>query len=331
MSKVSEKVISAFLKDIEETGKLHWQRPYEFHDAFNYFSMKPYRGINRLILPFGEYMTANQINTYNKQHNEDFRFQKGIKWHPVVFFTTQEKLVSREEMSNLFPDADLTPEGFEWKYVGTNEYKNYFKSTRGYMFSRNIMRYSDVADRKYFVNSKGETLPSRLETGEVEITLSDARDVVDSYLSREGIMVYYTNGVPCWNIEEDTIQMNNFCKNEDEWFSTMFHEMGHSTGHKSRLNREGCNPSKQRGLIKKELLDIYAKEECIAEICACLCCAECGIYDFKTSGTRAYMNNLAYVQSWKSRIMDWGKDFIYIVSQADKAYNMIMGYNEEGE
>ena len=33
----------------------------------------------------------------------------------------------------------------------------------------------------------------------------------------------------------------------------------------------------------------------------------------------------AYVQSWKKRIKDWGKEFIYIVSQADKAFNYICG------
>ncbi len=35
-----------------------WQKPYTQYNAFNYFTLKAYRGINRLILPFGEYLTA---------------------------------------------------------------------------------------------------------------------------------------------------------------------------------------------------------------------------------------------------------------------------------
>ena len=69
----------------------------------------------------------------------------------------------------------------------------------------------------------------------------------------------------------------------------------------------------------------YAVEECIAEITACLCCAETGISDFETSCSEEYDNSVSYVQAWKKRVKDWGKDFIYIVSQADKAFNMICG------
>ena len=61
-------LIETFLKDVDEKGSMPWQRPYERYDSFNYFSQKMYRGFNRILLPFGEYITKNQINTYNKEH-----------------------------------------------------------------------------------------------------------------------------------------------------------------------------------------------------------------------------------------------------------------------
>lgn len=86
MSKyVADVILDRFLKDVEETNTMPWQRPYSQYNAFNYFTLQPYSGINRLMLPFGEYMTANQIDSYNKSKNEDYRFQKGIVWYPVVF------------------------------------------------------------------------------------------------------------------------------------------------------------------------------------------------------------------------------------------------------
>lgn len=312
MSSVVDIIIENFLKDVEEKGTMPWQRPYEVYNSFNYFSEKTYRGINRLLLPFGEYMTAHQINEYNKTHGTDFRFQKGIHWYPVVYFTVQKYPVSVEKIAELFPDYLSKPNG----YLFTFEGYGYFKEGDVYFRQRNVLKYYSVAERQYFKDSNGNMLPSKIETGEVEVTMSDPQKVADDYIKREGVKLESTNGVPCYVPAIDLVRINPHMQNQEEYFSTLFHELGHSTGATGRLNR--LKPAKKDK-------DGYAKEECVAEICAYLCCAECGIYDMKTSESMAYENNLAYVASWKKRVLDWKKDFIYIVSQADKAFNYIMG------
>lgn len=317
MSSVVDIIIENFLKDVEEKGTMPWQRPYEVYNSFNYFSEKPYRGINRLLLPFGEYMTAKQINEYNKSHGTDFRFQKGIRWYPVVYFTVQSYPVGRDKIAELCPDYQSKPDG----YLCTFEGYGYFKEGDTYHRQRNVLKYYSVAERKHFKDSDGNMLPSKVESGEVEVTMSDPQQVANNYIQREGILLEKTNQVPCYVPSLDVVRINPYMKNQEEYFSTLFHELGHSTGASSRLNRVGvANAS----MIDK---DRYAKEECVAEICAYLCCAECGIYSMKTSESMAYENNLAYVASWKRRVLDWKKDFIYVVSQADKAFNYIM--NEE--
>lgn len=103
---VADRLIDRFLKDVDTEQTMPWQRPYSRYNAFNYFTLNVYRGINRLMLPFGEYMTANQINEYNKTHHEDFRFQKGIVWYPVVFYKSETRDVSLDDVLKRFKDYD---------------------------------------------------------------------------------------------------------------------------------------------------------------------------------------------------------------------------------
>lgn len=56
-----------------------WQNPHKFGVSINWVSKKMYRGINRMILPSGEYMTKNQLNKYNEEHGTDFKFKKGYR------------------------------------------------------------------------------------------------------------------------------------------------------------------------------------------------------------------------------------------------------------
>ena len=314
-------IIESFLKDVDEKGTMPWQRPYERYDSFNYFSKKAYRGINRLILPAGEYITRNQINQYNKEHNEDFRFQKGIEWFPVVFFKKDSRIIGREELLEVYPEAVI---GDSDTYFGYKNGWNYHYSKGKLIKQRNILRFYMVAERQHFRNSKGEYLPSRIETGEVSVTKQEPQAVWDSFIQRTGIKVIESIGVPCYNPGSDTIELNKHTKSEDAWFSTAFHEGGHATGHASRLNRKGVAKMIVQGSSD------YAEEECIAEITACLCCAETGITNMETSGMAEYENSIAYVQAWKKRIRDWGSSFIYIVSQADKAFNYICGNPDGG-
>lgn len=313
----SQIVIDRFLKKVDEIGAMPWQKPYTCYNAFNYFTKVPYRGINRIMLDFGEYLTANQINQYNKEHKEDYKFQKGIKWYPVIFFKEDSKPCTADEIVEHIENPDLSTEG----YIGRDGYWSYYKIKDGFVKKRQILRYSMVAERKWFVNSNGETLPSRIETGEVEITLSDPKKVFDDYIERSGVELYTeSTGVPCYIPALDRVELNKYSKSEKTWFSTAFHECAHSTGAAKRLNRIGITA---KG--RERTPQIYAVEECIAEITASLCCAECGIYDFETSNMKDFENNAAYVAEWKKRVKDFDKEFIYICSQADKAFNYIMG------
>ncbi len=105
----------------------------------------------------------------------------------------------------------------------------------------------------------------------------------------------------------------------DGYYMTLFHELIHSTGHSSRLNR-------------KEVMDFnafgsgpYSIEELTAEIGACYLMSLTGIYieDFK--------NNAAYIEGWLKRLKDDGRFIVFACSQAQKAVDFILNINQKKE
>jgi len=71
---------------------------------------------------------------------------------------------------------------------------------------------------------------------------------------------------------------------EDEYFAALFHELTHSTGHESRLNRPTITEANGFGS------DEYSREELIAEMGAAFLCGQAGI------GERTIKNSAAYIQ-----------------------------------
>lgn len=104
----------------------------------------------------------------------------------------------------------------------------------------------------------------------------------------------------------------------EEFYSTLFHEMIHSTGHKSRLNREGIVALNAFGS------ESYSKEELVAEMGAAMLCGVAGIEN------RTLDNTAAYIQSWLKKLKDDKTLLVKAGSQAQKATDHILGVTFEG-
>ena len=103
----------------------------------------------------------------------------------------------------------------------------------------------------------------------------------------------------------------------EEYYSTLFHEATHSTGHSSRLDRkEVMNP------ITFGSHD-YSLEELVAEMGAAIMCADAGI-DQPT-----LENSAAYLRSWHSKLSKDPGMLITAASRACKAADYIIGKAEE--
>lgn len=102
-------------------------------------------------------------------------------------------------------------------------------------------------------------------------------------------------------------------ENVHEFYSTLFHEMIHSTGHKNRLNREGVTSVASFGS------ETYSKEELVAEIGASMLCGVAGI------DNHIIDNSASYIQSWLRKLKNDKKLIILASQQAQKAVDYIRG------
>jgi hypothetical protein len=99
-------------------------------------------------------------------------------------------------------------------------------------------------------------------------------------------------------------------KDGESFYSTLLHEMAHSTGTESRLNRDLMNTFQSAG---------YAKEELVAELTAAVTCQSLGI----VSSLRA--ENAQYLKSWLRSLNEEPKFILSVLTNVSKAMNMIHG------
>ena len=124
-----------------------------------------------------------------------------------------------------------------------------------------------------------------------------------------------------YNPAEDYVNMpkpNTFEKPEF-YYSVLFHELGHSTGHEKRLARKKFNEWAPFGSEK------YSKEELVAEMTAAFLCGYHKI-DMQTLD-----NSAAYIQSWLRNLENDPKMVILAAAQAQKAADYILNRNMQEE
>lgn len=105
------------------------------------------------------------------------------------------------------------------------------------------------------------------------------------------------------------------------YYETAFHELTHSTGHKSLLNRFSENDG--AAAFGSES---YSKEELVAEIGACGILHELGL-----ETTKSFRNNAAYIQSWLSALKNDKRLIVSAAGRAEKAIRLILGEQEDTE
>ncbi len=105
--------------------------------------------------------------------------------------------------------------------------------------------------------------------------------------------------------------MDQFAE-QSEYYSTLFHELTHSTGHHSRLDRL-CQTAHFGS-------EEYSKEELVAEIGAAALNNHCGL-----NTERSDRNSTAYLMGWLSKLRDDKKLLVSAAGRAEKAVNLILG------
>lgn len=93
------------------------------------------------------------------------------------------------------------------------------------------------------------------------------------------------------------------------WHRTALHELGHATGHSSRLDRKLSGSTASRK---------YAFEELVAEINAAFCCAALGIVPT--------VRHADYIGSWLEVLREDNRAIVRAASLASKAADWLLGH-----
>lgn len=145
-----------------------------------------------------------------------------------------------------------------------------------------------------------------------------AEEVAEGYMAREGVKLKTKRGNKAFytpKTDTVTIPMPEQFADNAEYYSTLFHELTHSTGHQKRLNRL----DRAAAFGDEE----YSAEELVAEIGSASLLATLGI-----ENSRTFKNSAAYVQNWLKALKNDKKLIVTASSKAEKAIKLILGIKD---
>jgi len=151
----------------------------------------------------------------------------------------------------------------------------------------------------------------------------EAERIAAAYLAGGGPAITFGGDRACYSPSADRISMperDRFFSTE-AYYSTLFHEIGHSTGSERRLARKGVTDPIMFGS------HTYAQEELVAEFTATFLCGAAGL-----ARPESERQSAAYLRSWAGKLRDDPKMLVYAAQQAQHAADLVLGAGEdEGE
>lgn len=260
-----------------ERGEVPWRKPWGTLPPANLITKKPYRGINLFLLGFAGYGSQYWL-TFNQAKQLGGNVRRGEHGTKIVFW----KFDTHE--------TEVDGEIEERKFA--------------------FLRYYTV-----FNLEQTEGLKALLDLPPafpIESAESIARGMPNPPAFEQDFRAAY---IP----SRDTVAMpsRTAFDTQEEYYSTLFHELTHATGHAKRLAREGFDTPQQFGS------ESYSREELIAEMGAAMLCGIAGIQQATIS------NSAAYLQSWIRRLKADSRLVVSAASAAQKAADYIRGESKD--
>ena len=281
MNKVYEIVTNRLIEEMEN-GIIPWAKPWTGGEAWSRSTGKGYSVINCILLhDKGEYATFKQIQA------EGGKVNKGAKASMIIFFKATP-----------LTDKDGNP---------------VTDATTGKAKMIPILRYCSVFNIKDTNLQAKYNKPAGLDNTE-NVT---AEDVINEYVQREGVTFHTVKGSnrAFYAPITDSVTVPDITQfvGSEEYYSTAFHELAHSTGHHSRLGRISLTDVAAFGS------EDYSKEELVAEITSAALMNHIGLETPKT-----FKNSAAYLQNWIQALKNDKTLFVSAAGKAGKAFDLIL-------
>jgi len=250
----------------------------------NLVTKKPYRGLNTFLLMSAGFQSPYWLSF--KQCKERGGYvRKGEQSQVVVFWKILKKEVEDE----------VTKE---------KKIKKVF-----------FIRYSRVFNVEQCEGLKGVPTATADERSENDI-INAAQSIVENMPNRP-VIRHTRKAVAYYSPAKDEVTMceRRLCKSSSQYYTTLLHELVHSTGHKSRLNR--FEEEKQATYQSMGGKASYAAEELIAEMGAAMLSAQCGLFQDEEQ------NMASYISGWLKALQNDRKMVVYAAARAQKAADYI--------
>lgn len=261
-----------------KAGTIPWNKPWTglASGAYNRVSKKPYSLLNQMLLKHdGEYASYKQWQKLGGQ------VKKGEKSEIVVF----------------------------WKIVQIEE-----ENAKGELKKKSvpILKYYRVFHISQVEGVEPLSAGALIEHEPIEV----AERVKNEYMKREGLQIKNVlSNSAFYSPMGDYINMPLMEQFPDvnEYYSTLFHEMSHSTMSENRLNRVGNMKIAAFGD------EDYSLEELTAELSSAFLMSHCGI---ETGAT--FKNSAAYIQGWIAALSNDNRMIVSASSRGEKAAKYIL-------
>jgi antirestriction protein ArdC len=286
-SEVTSQIIAAL-----EAGTPPWRKPWDTSKAGNLgipcnaVTGMRYRGINVLTLatsPLALAAADPRWATYKQAADRAWQVRKGARGTTAYFF-------KRIEVSDPRQNTEHDEDG-KTRYIPL-------------LRAFTLFHASQIEGVPEFAPPSATEAPWR------------ASDAAGTIVTSSRVTVRIGGDRAFYALGTDHIQMppRHVFPSAEGWCSTVLHELGHATGHPSRLNRDLRNSFGSPD---------YAREELRAEIAQVMVCAELGI------GECEFTNGAAYIASWLETLRSDRKEIFRASADAQRIADYLLALHPD--
>lgn len=282
MSQAVYQVVTKTIIEALEKGVVPWKKPWHATASIpvNTVTRRPYRGVNLFLLslyPFED----NRWLTYRQAIELGGRVRAGERGSTIVFWKCWKPGV---------PESEQEP---------------------GVTKEIPLLRYYTVFNAEQCESLRIPGLPKppllsqhqRIERAELILgSMPNPPKIVEG-----GCSAWYRPS-------EDKVQIPKLetFRTADSYYATLFHELGHASGHPIRLNRKGVTGQIQFGSGE------YSKEELVAELTSAFCCATASLDNTLIDDAASY------IAGWIRVLRNDMKAIVIAAAQAQRAADYIL-------
>lgn len=285
-----ETITNRIMEQLEK-GTVPWHKPWKGGEAGrpkNLLSQKEYRGVNSMLLSCCGYdspywLTFKQAKEIGAYVRKD---EHGVPVIKAIFVDGENKSVEQ----------------------GHEDRGNAFRGIKVYTVFH-ISQCELPEKLKSMLDEKIPVMHDPIPAAEKIVAEMPHAPAITHDKAGKKFQAFYSPA-------QDAVQVPglNAFEQPEQYYSVLFHELGHSTGHSSRVGRPGMMHAVHFGTTN------YSKEELIAEMTAAFLCGMAGIEKPYT-----IENSAAYIASWLRVLKDDKSFVIQAAKEAQKAADYILG------